>query len=185
MCGAKLKGVQCAKDVGCKISSNLKFSQHCNDPADKANRKLGFIKGNFSFKNKDVILPQCLCGAAGRPSDYESLSLGSIPAAGTQPTCLFILPSDWSINGYLGNVKVWYPHVTPPRVWLTGSPPPQAPRVKELEMSTAATRSHGVCSQLQIHSHITIILSDPTWNMRPVLVSPPCESHCYTRKRST
>ncbi len=57
MCGAKLKRVQCAKDMGVKIASNLKFLQQCVDAANIANRMLGFIKRNFSFKNKDVILP--------------------------------------------------------------------------------------------------------------------------------
>ncbi len=33
------------------------FSQQCKDAAGKANRMLGFINRNFSFKNKDVILP--------------------------------------------------------------------------------------------------------------------------------
>ncbi len=40
MCGIKLKSVQCAKDLSVKIASNLKFSQHCNDVANKANRVL-------------------------------------------------------------------------------------------------------------------------------------------------
>ncbi len=48
--------VQYAKDLGVKIASNLKFSQHCNDAANKANRMLGFSKRNFSLNNKDVIL---------------------------------------------------------------------------------------------------------------------------------
>ncbi len=53
----KLKSVQCVKDPGIKIASNLKFSQQCVDAANKANRIVGFIKRNFSFKNKDVIFP--------------------------------------------------------------------------------------------------------------------------------
>ncbi len=57
MRGVKLKSVQCAKDLEVKIASNLKFSQQCVDAANKANRMLGFIKRNFLFKNKDVILP--------------------------------------------------------------------------------------------------------------------------------
>ncbi len=53
----KLESVHCAKDLGVSIASNLKFSQQCKDAADKANRMLGFIKRNFPFKNKVVILP--------------------------------------------------------------------------------------------------------------------------------
>ncbi len=44
MRGLKLKSVQCAKNLGVKIASNLKFSQQCIDAANKANRMLGFIK---------------------------------------------------------------------------------------------------------------------------------------------
>ncbi len=56
MSGVKLKSVQCVKDLGVKIASNLKFSQQCIDPANKANKILGFNKRNFLFKSKDVIL---------------------------------------------------------------------------------------------------------------------------------
>ncbi len=57
MCGMKLRSVQCAKDMGVKITSILKFSQHWNEAANKVNRILGFITRNFSFKIKDVVLP--------------------------------------------------------------------------------------------------------------------------------
>ncbi len=57
MNGTKLESVQCVKDLGVSIASNLKFSQQCKDAAGKANRMLGFINRNFSFKTKDVILP--------------------------------------------------------------------------------------------------------------------------------
>ncbi len=55
MGGVKLEIVQCVKDLG--VTSNLKFSQHCKEAACKANRMLGSINRNFSFKNKDIILP--------------------------------------------------------------------------------------------------------------------------------
>ncbi len=45
------------KDLGVTITSNLKFSQQWKEAAGKANRMLGFIKRNFSFKNKNLILP--------------------------------------------------------------------------------------------------------------------------------
>ncbi len=35
MRGVKLKSVQCVKDLGVKIASNLKFSQQCIDAANK------------------------------------------------------------------------------------------------------------------------------------------------------
>ncbi len=50
MNGIKLGSVQCVKDLGVSITSNLKFSQQCKDAASKANK-------NFSFRNKDIILP--------------------------------------------------------------------------------------------------------------------------------
>ncbi len=57
MSGEKFESVHCVKDLGVTITWNLKFSQECKDAAGKANRMLGFKKGNFSFKNKDIILP--------------------------------------------------------------------------------------------------------------------------------
>ncbi len=36
----KLENVQCVKDLGVTITSNLKFSQHCKEVACKANRML-------------------------------------------------------------------------------------------------------------------------------------------------
>ncbi len=57
MSGEKLENVHCVKDLGVTITSNLKFSQQCKEAAGKANRMLDFIKRNFSFKNKDIILP--------------------------------------------------------------------------------------------------------------------------------
>ncbi len=47
MYGVKLKSVQCVKDLGFSIASDLKFSQQCSDAANEANRMLGFIKRNF------------------------------------------------------------------------------------------------------------------------------------------
>ncbi len=47
MCGVKLNSVQGGKDLGVKIASNIKFLQHCNDAANKANRMLAFVKRGF------------------------------------------------------------------------------------------------------------------------------------------
>ncbi len=57
MNGTKLESVQSVKYLGVSITSSLKFSQQCKDAAGKANRMLGFINRNISFKKKDVILP--------------------------------------------------------------------------------------------------------------------------------
>ncbi len=57
MNGTKLESVQCVKDLDVSVTPSLKFSQHCKDAASKANRILGFINKNISFKTKDVILP--------------------------------------------------------------------------------------------------------------------------------
>ncbi len=54
---AKLESVHCIKDLGVSVASSLKFSQQGKDSQGKANSLLGFINRNFSFKNKDVILP--------------------------------------------------------------------------------------------------------------------------------
>ena len=57
MSGIKLQSVESVKDLGVTISSSLKFAQQCKDAVGKANRMLGFINRNFSFKNKDIIVP--------------------------------------------------------------------------------------------------------------------------------
>ncbi len=57
MNGTNLESVQYVKDLGVTIASSLKFSQQSKDAVGKANRMLGFMNRNFSFKNKDVILP--------------------------------------------------------------------------------------------------------------------------------
>ncbi len=57
MNGIKLESIQCVKDLGVTVSYGMKFSQQCKDAAGKANRMLGYINRNISFKTKDVILP--------------------------------------------------------------------------------------------------------------------------------
>ncbi len=56
MNGVKFDSLQCVKDLDVSIASNFKFSQQCKDAARKTNRMLGFIKRNFSFKNKVILL---------------------------------------------------------------------------------------------------------------------------------
>ncbi len=60
MNGVKLDSVQCVKDLGVSIASNLKFFRQCMDAPGKANGMLGFINRNFSFKTKAIILPLCI-----------------------------------------------------------------------------------------------------------------------------
>ncbi len=57
ICGVKIKSVQSVKDIGVAVSCKLKFPQQCNEAAKKANRRLCLINRNYSFKNKDIVLP--------------------------------------------------------------------------------------------------------------------------------
>ncbi len=57
MNGVEFESVQCIKDLGVSIASNLTFSQQCKDAPGKTNRMLGFINRNIPFKNKYIILP--------------------------------------------------------------------------------------------------------------------------------
>ncbi len=52
MGGVKLESIQCVKDLGVTITSNLKFSQHWKEAMCKANRMLGFINKNFTLRIK-------------------------------------------------------------------------------------------------------------------------------------
>ncbi len=54
MTDVKLESVQCIKYFSVSTASNLKLQQ-CKIAAGKANRMLGFINRNFSFKNKDKV----------------------------------------------------------------------------------------------------------------------------------
>ncbi len=56
MNGVKIESVQYAKDL-VTTASNFKFSRKCKDTVGKANRMPDFIKRNFPFKIKDIILP--------------------------------------------------------------------------------------------------------------------------------
>ncbi len=56
MSSEKLESVHCFKDLGVTITSKFKFSQQCKEDAGKANRMLGYIKRNFSFRNREKIL---------------------------------------------------------------------------------------------------------------------------------
>ncbi len=98
MSSVKLESVQCVEDLGVMIASNLKFSQQCKRAADKANRMLVYIKRNFSFKNKDIILLlyNCLvrslrvCGAIlVASSSKEHTKIRRYPAYGYEDDPFF------------------------------------------------------------------------------------------------
>lgn len=55
MCSVKSKCVQCIKDHGVKILSNVKFFYQCTKGTNKAKIILSF-NNSFSYLNKDVIL---------------------------------------------------------------------------------------------------------------------------------
>ena len=46
-----------AKDLGITITDSLKPSRQCLEAANKANRALGFIARNFTYKSKQIVLP--------------------------------------------------------------------------------------------------------------------------------
>ncbi len=53
MRGINIKSVHSVKDLGVTVAYNLKYSQQCNESEKKKKSMMGFIKGNFSFKNKE------------------------------------------------------------------------------------------------------------------------------------
>ena len=53
----QLESAPSVKDLGVIVSQNLKFSQQCIEASKKANKMLGFINRNFTYKSKDIILP--------------------------------------------------------------------------------------------------------------------------------
>ncbi len=59
MNGVKTGSVQCVKDLGVTIASNLKFSQQCKDTAGKVNRMLGFIK-EFCLSRIKIQFYHCI-----------------------------------------------------------------------------------------------------------------------------
>ncbi len=50
------ESVQCVKDLGVITASTLKLSEKYKGGAGKANMMLDFLKRNFSYKNKDMIM---------------------------------------------------------------------------------------------------------------------------------
>ena len=56
MDGHWLSSVEDEKDLGVVIDKSLRFSKQCIEARNRANRVLGFIKRNVSYKSKEVIL---------------------------------------------------------------------------------------------------------------------------------
>ena len=81
LCGTQIESVLSVKDLGVTVESNLKFSKQCKEAAAKANRMLGFIKRNFSFKSKDIVT-----SGAKRSEVLLRLTLGVSGPARPDPT---------------------------------------------------------------------------------------------------
>ena len=54
--GEPLQVVESEKDLGVVISSDMKTTKHCIEIEKKCNRLLGYIKRQFVFKNKKIVL---------------------------------------------------------------------------------------------------------------------------------
>ncbi len=115
MNGTKLESVQCVKNLGVTVASTLKFSRQCKDATGKANRMLGFINRNFSFKNKDLILPLQVwvlhhakyigkIGAVQRRATKMITSLRNKPCEENN----FLLFSNWEVREVTADLKGVY-----------------------------------------------------------------------------
>ena len=54
--GAWLENCEKERDLGVVIDKDLKFSDQCLEARNRANRMLGFIKRNVTYKSKEVVL---------------------------------------------------------------------------------------------------------------------------------
>ena len=54
--GKRLDVTDVEKDLGVLISSDFKFSKQCVEVEKKAQRLLGYIRRQFSFRNKEIVL---------------------------------------------------------------------------------------------------------------------------------
>ena len=54
--GRKIESTDQEKDLGVLVSSDLKFSKQCIEVEKKAQKLLGYIKRQFSNKNKKIVL---------------------------------------------------------------------------------------------------------------------------------
>ena len=51
----RLKGIDKEEDLGITIDNSFKFRTQCIEARNKANKTLGFINKNVSYKSKEVI----------------------------------------------------------------------------------------------------------------------------------
>ena len=54
--GNSIECTDTEKDLGVVISNDLKFSKQCIEAEKKAQRMLGYIKRQFGFRNKEIVL---------------------------------------------------------------------------------------------------------------------------------
>ena len=54
--GARLEMTDREKDLGVTITSDLKFSKQCIEAEKKAQRMLGYVKRQFGYRNKEIVL---------------------------------------------------------------------------------------------------------------------------------
>jgi len=54
--GRLLESTVTEKDLGVVISSDLKFSKQCIEAEKKAQRMLGYIKRQFGYRNREIVL---------------------------------------------------------------------------------------------------------------------------------
>jgi len=63
--GKALESTDCEKDLGVVITNDLKFSQQCIAAEKRAQKLLGYIKRQFGYRNKEIVL--CLYNSLVRP----------------------------------------------------------------------------------------------------------------------
>lgn len=56
MLGSEVEKTDLEKDLGVLISSDLKFSKQCIEVEKKAQKLLGYIKRQFKYRNKEIVL---------------------------------------------------------------------------------------------------------------------------------
>ena len=56
MLGKQLNITNEERDLGIKITNNLKWTQHCIEIENKCNRILGYIKRTFKYKTREIVM---------------------------------------------------------------------------------------------------------------------------------